>query len=153
MQRFVRRKAKSSDLQPLTPSRERRVVRGLEAGADHDQNGPDEALRLAHGQAKDESERQDRFDRKIREPLLPSGPTGRRHSPRSLSVWREPQRHIAATDERALVRPPIPHTVLCLVGRMELGLHPSIMPPEPGTPTDPRLPAERKAREPCTNAV
>ncbi|AMY09526.1 hypothetical protein LuPra_02743 [Luteitalea pratensis] len=47
MQRSLRREVTHCDVQPLTPSRERLLVRGIETRAHHGQDRPDEALRLA----------------------------------------------------------------------------------------------------------
>ena len=66
------------DVKHLTPSRQCRVVRGVEISTHHGQDRPDEALRLAQEQAKDQSERQGGLDRQIRKPLLPARSTGRR---------------------------------------------------------------------------
>ncbi len=113
-----------ADMQPLTPSRERRVVRGVETGAHHGHDRTDEPLRLAQGQAEDEPERERRLDRQIGEPRLPTWSAGRRRAPRSPGVWGEPQRHVAPPDECALVRPPTPHLIPRLVGRMDSRLDP-----------------------------
>ncbi|AMY10827.1 Transcriptional activator CadC [Luteitalea pratensis] len=128
VQRSCRRDVVHRYMQRLTPARERRVVRGVKTGAHHGQDRPDEALRLAQGQVEDESERQGGLDGQIREPLLPARSARRRHSPPSLGVWREPERHVAPTDEAALVRPPVPHPIVRLVRGMHPRLHPTIMP-------------------------
>jgi len=47
MHRSVGRNDLDAGIQPLTPSRERRVVRGVETSAHHGQDRPDEALGLA----------------------------------------------------------------------------------------------------------
>ena len=52
-------------VQQLTPSRERRVVRGIETGPHHGQDRPDEALRLAQWQAEHESEGQGGLDSQV----------------------------------------------------------------------------------------
>ncbi len=128
MQRSVGRDGVPRDIQPLTPARERRVVRGVETSAHHGQDRPDEALGLAQWQAEDEPECERRLDRQIREPLLPSRSTGWRSGPGGPGAWGEPQRHVAPPDECAIVRPPIPHPIPRLVGRMDSRLHPPIMP-------------------------
>ena len=106
MQRSPDRDVVHRDVQQLTPSRERRVVRGVETGTHHGQDRPDESLRLPQGQMEDQSERECGLDGQ--EPLLPARSTGRRNSPRSPGVWGQPQRHVAPTDERTFVYPPFP---------------------------------------------
>ena len=81
MQRSMGRDSVQCDIQSLTSPRERRVVRGIETGAHHGEDRPDETLGLAQWQAEDEPERERGLDRQIREPLLPARSTGRRCSP------------------------------------------------------------------------
>ena len=82
MQRSLRREVVHHDVQRLAPSQERHVVGGVETGAHHGQDRPDETLRLPQGQAEDESERQGSLDRQ----LLPARSTGRWNSLRSPDV-------------------------------------------------------------------
>ena len=63
MERSGGRDAVELDIKLLTSPRERGVVRSIEIGPHQGQNRPDEALRLAQGQAEDEPERQRGLDR------------------------------------------------------------------------------------------
>ena len=65
MQRSLRWEVVHRDVERLSPSQQRRVVRGIETGAHHGQDRPDEALRLAQRQVEDESECQGGLDRQI----------------------------------------------------------------------------------------
>ena len=107
----------------LTPPRACGVVRRVQIGAHQGQDRPHEPLRLAQGQAEDEPEDQRGLDRHIREPLLPTGATGGRRSPRVRGSGREPQGHVTSVDERSLVLPPVPDAIRGLVFRMHLRLH------------------------------
>lgn len=143
MQRSRRREPAHRDVERPSPSRQRRVVGGLETRAHHGQDRPDNTLRLAQGQAEDEAEREGGLDRQIRESRLSTRPTGWRHSPRGPRVWREPQRHIPATDQGALVYPAIPDPIVRLVRRLYPRLHPRIMQRRPA-PSSGSQPASRR---------
>ena len=110
-------------IEPLTPPRERGVIRRVEVAAQEGQNRPEEPLRLAQRQSEDEPERQRGLDRQIGEPPLPARPTGRRRFPRIRGVGREPHGHVAALDERTLILRPIPDVILGLVLRMDPRRH------------------------------
>ena len=75
-------------IEPLTPPRERGVIRCVEVTVQQGQNRPQEPLRLAQRQSEDEAERQRGLDRQIREPALPARPTGWRRFPRIRGVGR-----------------------------------------------------------------
>ena len=77
-----RDRAVQRDVEVPTPARQRGVVGRFEIDVHQAEDRPQETLRLAQGQPEDEPERQRGLDREIREPLLPTGLTGRRRSPR-----------------------------------------------------------------------
>ena len=131
------------DMQHLTPSRERRVVRSVETGTHHGQVDRTNPSVCRKGNRK--------TSRSLRAvSMARSENRCCRPADQLAELPTRPWRLGRATASRRLAgrvrarTPANPHTVARLVGWMDLGLHPPSMPQGPGTPTDPRLSAERR---------
>ena len=127
MHRALGRNAIECQIEMLTPTRERRVIRCLEVGAHQGQYGPQEALGLAQRQPEDQPQHQRGHDGHVRELPRSTRSTRRCRSPRIHRLGGEPQGHVAPPDERLLIFRPIPNVIFGLVLRMNLRLHPEIV--------------------------
>ena len=101
----------------LTTARERGVVRNLKIDSHHLEERFQEALGLAQWQAKDQTQRDGRFDHQIRRLPLSAALAGRSRLPRINHIQRNPQREVATLYERAVSGRPVLDVVLGLVGR------------------------------------
>ena len=100
----------------------------------------------------EESQGQGGFDGEIRVAPLPTPPAAPAGRPGSDRLRGQPHRHIAASNECAVVGRPVRNAVLCLVPGMNLRLHPcSVAPAEGPEKCGPRRPT--RAGPSCNNAV
>ena len=125
MNRSAGRDPAQRDLQALTSPGQRRVVGRGEVDARQRQHGPYEPFRLAQRQPEHEPKGQGRLNCEVREPPRRPSPTRRHRPPRLDRLGRQPEGHVAAPDQRALVLRPIADVVSRFALRMHLRLHPS----------------------------
>ena len=102
MDRSGSRDAVELDRQVLTPSRESRMVRGVEIDTHQGEDRAQEALRLPKRQSEHEPKCQPGLDRVVRELALRASSPGRRGSPCVDRVCGEPERHVAPPEEQDL---------------------------------------------------
>ena len=111
----------------LTGPRKRGVVGGIEIDSHQRQHRPQESLRLAKRQLEDESQRQGRLEREIRELPLPASSTRWHWRPRIGCVCGDPQRDVAALCECTVVLRPVADSVFRLEPRMHSRLQAEIV--------------------------
>ena len=127
MKRSLGRNTTECEVELLTPPRQGGVIRGIEIDSHRRQHGPQEVLGLAQRQPEDQPQRQRGHDRHVRELPRPTRSARRRRSPRNHCLGREPERHVAPSDQPLLIFRPIPDVILGLVLRMNLRLHREIV--------------------------
>ena len=131
MDALVGRDRSQTARQMLTAPGERRIVGGGEVEAHHPEQCVQEPFGLAQREMVKESQGQGGLDGEIRVAPLPTPPAAPAGRPASDRLRGQPHRHIAASNECAVVGRPVRNAVLRLVRGMDLRLHPcSVAPAE-----------------------
>ena len=152
MDALVGRARSQTAPQMLTAPGERRIVGGGEIKAHHPEQGVQEAFGLAQREMGEEPQGQGGLDGEIRVAPLPTPPAAPAGRPASDRLRGQPHRHIAASNECAVVGRPVRNAVLRLVPGMDLRLHPcSVAPAEGPEKCGPRRPT--RPGPSCNNAL
>ncbi len=99
--------------------------------AQHPEDRPQKALRLAEGQVKEQAERQRGFDGDVRVLQLTTPLADTRGLPPGDRVRRQPEGDVAPLNQRSIVRRPVSDAVFRFVFGMHSRLHVEIMPLRP----------------------
>ena len=143
----AREDAPQRQVEPLCPARQCGVIGRGQVEAQHPEDRPQKALRLAEGQVKEQAERQRGFDGDVRVLQLPAPLADTRGLPPGDRLRRQPQGDIASLDQRSIVRRPVSDAVLRFVLGMHSRLHVAIMLLRPS-----RWPGRDEHSFPRTNA-
>ena len=113
--------------EPLCPAGQCGVIGRGQVEAQHPEDRPQKALRLAEGQVKEQAERQCCLDGDVRVLQLPAPRADTRGLPPGDRLRRQPERDVASLNQRPIVRRPASDAVFRCVLGMHSRLHVEIM--------------------------
>ena len=130
------------------PPRQCCVIGRGQVEAQHLEDRPQKALRLAEGQVKEQAERQRGFDGDVRVLQLPAPLADTRGFPPGDRLRRQPESDVALLNQRSIVRRPVSDAVFRFILGMHSRLHVEIMLLRPS-----RWPGRDEYSFPRTNAI
>ena len=106
------------DLQPTSPTAERRMIWNRQVDVQHSHNRTDQPLTLAQSQPENGTQGQSCLDREVGIVTLAAGRCSGLCLPTGDRLVREPDRQASAIAKRCLILPPIRHPIFLTVNVM-----------------------------------